>query len=1190
MNLTQKTSDVQTSVRWVLRIALVSIGLSGMSCAADGLNTGVEQVSRASEPALAPGVDPDKALLTLDEIEPGVERPVNAGVPAPLSERAAAQVARARSLVSERRFTEATIALDRALRFDPDHPTIHAALASLHWESGSVERARTHAAQAVEGNPDLAEAQYILGRVSAEQGDHAAAIQAYRLGRISGGATEGSALLAEIDLHLAKSLAEAGYLRAAIDSYERFLAFDLSSGDATGGSRGLTRADQLRARSAMTELLVRLGRPSDAADALAPSLTETPVDPELAHRHAELLIEAGRYAEAEAAIEALPPSGERTLQLLETLYRASGHPERIVTALRSRLKENPGESGTAIRLARALAETGNQPEAQAVLRAFLERVPDNDEVRLSYINDYLMSEGQWSQVVDAAADGLAAGGAPETYEGVAAELGANREAVEALLDRGSDEPGQSSTRLYLLARVAEAADRPALFVPLLERAVEGQPDFVPARTALAAHYLDSLQYERAIETATQGKDRVPDVAELALVAGRAYERLDDVQQAELHLRAVTQLDRNHTEAMFELAQVYRRSGRTNLAQRQLSVLLEQDPGFDKARELLAVMFMGDGKVDEAFVQVREMQRLTEDPLVRVRCQAILDADLRRDAEARRALLVSAMEEHGGDYMTWIAVAETFEEFEADGRRDAYQRALEFEPDNEDALLGLIDAEQRMLDYAASLEPLEQLVQIRPNRDAYRLALLDVYSILGRDEKVIEVASAMERKGGLEAQRLRDYRSRKMQALKRLDRQDELMAALDSWAHSDTGTALWSLWLADEYLQRKEFDRAIAIYRKQVADKPQDWGAVASLADALVKADRSTEASQFVLGLLNDDPDSDQGAWMLAGVLSDAGHGQAAMQFIRDQLRRTRNREAFQDLLIDRNRAAERYDEAVALIDALLDELVSIMHAGGRQAGRRMGSDGAVELRPNEPFTPESVLRRMSALRWQKGTVLLSARQYREGEKLILEWLEVSQDPNERGRLLWLLSAFQRGQGDEDRANETLRRALVLQPENVSFNNDVAYALIDRGVELEDAERMIRLALWSAPQQPAYLDTYGWLLYKKGQFAEAEEWILRALRNQREADAVILDHLGDIAWRLGRRDQAVAYWQRAVDRISEIDFDQPRSADERRVRDETKRKIEAVESGGVPPVAPLAVPPEPQDDASHRSERTDPTKL
>ena len=125
----RKPAIVHRGVCWSLVVAWCA-GVTG--CATTSGLSGRVNGSRSDGAQLAMGVDPERAFLSLSEIVPdAAPPPSNIDLP-PLSERAAAQLARARSLVAEQRFTEATIALDRALRFDPKHPAVHAALASLH--------------------------------------------------------------------------------------------------------------------------------------------------------------------------------------------------------------------------------------------------------------------------------------------------------------------------------------------------------------------------------------------------------------------------------------------------------------------------------------------------------------------------------------------------------------------------------------------------------------------------------------------------------------------------------------------------------------------------------------------------------------------------------------------------------------------------------------------------------------------------------------------------------------------------------------------------------------------------------------------------------------------------------------------------------------------------------------------------
>ena len=98
---------------------------------------------------LAPGVDATRAFLPLAKVEPTVERPKKPETVAPLSERGAKQITAARGLIDDQRYTEASLELERALRYDPNHFEIHRALALLHWQAGNVERAKSAASRAI---------------------------------------------------------------------------------------------------------------------------------------------------------------------------------------------------------------------------------------------------------------------------------------------------------------------------------------------------------------------------------------------------------------------------------------------------------------------------------------------------------------------------------------------------------------------------------------------------------------------------------------------------------------------------------------------------------------------------------------------------------------------------------------------------------------------------------------------------------------------------------------------------------------------------------------------------------------------------------------------------------------------------------------------------------------------------------
>lgn len=117
-------------------------------------------------------------------------------------------------------------------------------------------------------------------------------------------------------------------------------------------------------------------------------------------------------------------------------------------------------------------------------------------------------------------------------------------------------------------------------------------------------------------------------------------------------------------------------------------------------------------------------------------------------------------------------------------------------------------------------------------------------------------------------------------------------------------------------------------------------------------------------------------------------------------------------------------------------------------------------------------------------------------------------------------------GDDIKSDESYEKVLKLDPDNDYVLNNYAYYLSLRNKELEKAEKMAKKATELKPGSPANQDTYGWVLYKLGKYEDAKIWIGKAIENEEESSAVILEHYGDVLWQLGDRGNANQYWLKA----------------------------------------------------------------
>lgn len=104
-------------------------------------------------------------------------------------------------------------------------------------------------------------------------------------------------------------------------------------------------------------------------------------------------------------------------------------------------------------------------------------------------------------------------------------------------------------------------------------------------------------------------------------------------------------------------------------------------------------------------------------------------------------------------------------------------------------------------------------------------------------------------------------------------------------------------------------------------------------------------------------------------------------------------------------------------------------------------------------------------------------------------------------------------------------ALAVHPFSHEVKNYLAYTWAERGVRLDEANRLANDALQAEPENAAYLDTKGWILFKKARIFDALQFLLRAAEYDKE-EPVILDHAGDALAAAGREAEAIAFWTRS----------------------------------------------------------------
>lgn len=131
------------------------------------------------------------------------------------------------------------------------------------------------------------------------------------------------------------------------------------------------------------------------------------------------------------------------------------------------------------------------------------------------------------------------------------------------------------------------------------------------------------------------------------------------------------------------------------------------------------------------------------------------------------------------------------------------------------------------------------------------------------------------------------------------------------------------------------------------------------------------------------------------------------------------------------------------------------------------------------------------------------------------------------RLLYAVAVTHERNGNFDLSVRSFEDVIDLSPNHAQAMNYLGYMLTDAGKRLEDARQLIERALEIFPDNGAYIDSYGWVLYKLGEYKRSLEELLRAYRLVKD-DAVITEHIAEVYRSLGDIENAQIYLNRALE--------------------------------------------------------------
>lgn len=316
--------------------------------------------------------------------------------------------------------------------------------------------------------------------------------------------------------------------------------------------------------------------------------------------------------------------------------------------------------------------------------------------------------------------------------------------------------------------------------------------------------------------------------------------------------------------------------------------------------------------------------------------------------------------------------------------------------------------------------------------------------------------------------------------------------------------------------------ALPLLRKAIARYPDDKRLRLTYARMLVEQDRVDDAKIEFASLLQQYPEDDELRYSLALVSLEAKALDEATGYLQELIERDSHVDAahlnlgrIHEERNDSEAALAEYAQVGPGNDYLPAQLrqADILIANGRtdEASRRLAE--AREAQPDYGIQ----------------LYLIEAETLGNNDKdpQAIQVLQraIKQYPDDLS-LLYTRAMLAEKRNDLTQMEKDLRSIIQREPENAMALNALGYTLADRTTRYAEAKGLIEKALQINPEDPAVLDSLGWVNYRLGNLDEAERLLRQAL--ERFPDHEVAAHLGEVLWANGKRREARQVWAKAFE--------------------------------------------------------------
>ena len=459
------------------------------------------------------------------------------------------------------------------------------------------------------------------------------------------------------------------------------------------------------------------------------------------------------------------------------------------------------------------------------------------------------------------------------------------------------------------------------------------------------------------------------------------------------------------------------------------------------------------------------------------------------------------------------------------------KAAELEPDNATFLETVAQSYISQAEYEKAIPVMERLYNQDKSREELLEMLFELYQQTDNNDKAIETLNRLEAAEG-KSERLSYAKS---EIYTNMGNKKAAIAEMRQLAQQYPNDLNFKGMYADMLLRNDEEEQALKLYNEILAEEPDNTRAQVSLRSyyrvqgEIEKADSLTEVI-----LLNKNTTNEQRIYLMRQMVADSERADGDSTQILNM---------FHKMLAGPQKNAD-----IATLCAAYMDLKKMP----RDSVRAM-------LQTVLSIAPDNAAARLQlvSFAWDRKdhqeviTLCQDARQYNPEEMAFYYYQGMAYYQEEDKDKA--LEAFQNGigvitpesnpaivsdfyavmgdllhqKGLARKAFEAYDSCLQWKDDNIMCLNNYAYYLSELDEQLDKAEQMSYKTIKAEPKNATYLDTYAWILFMQGRYAESKVYIDQALQNDSDSSAVITEHAGDIYIQNKEPERAVELWKQAL---------------------------------------------------------------